>query len=269
MTGMLSVEANRVRKSFLKEASFPPGRVTPHQPTRELVAVWDASFRIMQGERFVILGAAGSGKSTLLRMIATLLLPDEGSIHVFGHDAVRAPMSVQRLVGYVPTDTLYLKKLSALDNLFYSAGLRGFNARATQSRVEKAFQSLGLDVYRHSDPMSDLPLAIQRIVAIVRALLRLPRVLVLDEPTRRLDSKSTRALLDSLVAVNENAGTTLLLATSDADAVRDFYERRVILKDGSILAHSKANEQATLAAATAETTSGRSNLVGAVKDDAH
>lgn len=252
MIGTIAVEASQVRKSFPPKVSPRVVRPELNGPTQDTAAVSDVSFRILQGERFVIAGPSGSGKTTLLRLIATLTLPDSGSIHVFGHDAVHEPMSVQRLVGYVPVDTPFFKKLSPLDNLLYGAGSHGINTRTAHTRIEGGFQSLGLDVFRHTDSIAELPPGMQLTVAIVRALLKLPAVLLLDEPARHLDPSSKRELLTSLKALNQNEGTTLLLATRDVNLVDGFCHHAATLDGGRISTLSRTGEQMELAVSPGE-----------------
>ena len=86
-----------------------------------IVAVDRVSFTVRQGEIFGVLGPNGSGKSTLIRLVATLLLPDEGSMQVFGYDVVRQPMEVQRLINRVSVEASFFKKLSPMENLIYGA----------------------------------------------------------------------------------------------------------------------------------------------------
>jgi ABC-2 type transport system ATP-binding protein len=91
----------------------------------ETVAVDHLTFEVGRGEIFGILGPNGGGKSTLIRLIATLLLPDEGDIQVFGHDVIQEPMAAQRMINRVSVEASFFKKLSPMENLFYGARLYG------------------------------------------------------------------------------------------------------------------------------------------------
>ncbi|UCF28928.1 MAG: ATP-binding cassette domain-containing protein, partial [Chloroflexota bacterium] len=106
-----------------------------HKPL--IIAVDRVSFEVEQGEIFGVLGPNGSGKSTLIRLIATLLLPDEGHIKVFGYDVVKQPVEVQRLINRVSVEASFFKKLSPMENLLYGARLYGMSGKETRMRVEE------------------------------------------------------------------------------------------------------------------------------------
>src|SRR6185436_10977540 len=101
---------------------------------KSVVAVDDVSFDVPRGEIFGILGANGSGKSTLIRVISTLLLPDSGSILVFGLDVEKDELKVKHLINRVSVDAAFFKKLSPMENLLYAGRLYGLDAKQTQTR---------------------------------------------------------------------------------------------------------------------------------------
>jgi ABC-2 type transport system ATP-binding protein len=107
------------------------------------VAVDHVSFSVHEAEIFGVLGPNGSGKSTLIRLIATLLLPDAGSITVFGHDVVSQSMQVQRLINRVSVEASFFKKLSPMENLLYGARLYGMEGKETRRKVDEP--TTGLD----------------------------------------------------------------------------------------------------------------------------
>jgi ABC-2 type transport system ATP-binding protein len=201
-----------------------------------IVAVDRVSFNVQQGEIFGVLGPNGSGKSTLIRLIATLLLPDEGELKVFGYDVVRQPRQVQTLINRVSVEASFFKKLSPMENLLYGARLYGLDGRETRKLVVEILTRLGLEKRAIYNPMEEMSRGMQQKVAIARALLTRPRLLLLDEPTTGLDPRSKREVQDVVRELRDEHGTTILLTTHDmleADALCD---RVAIIDGGKIVA---------------------------------
>lgn len=209
------------------------GEKNGHKPV--VVAVDHVSFSVRTGEIFGVLGPNGSGKSTLIRLIATLLLPDAGSIHVFGNDVVRQPMQVQRLINRVSVEASFFKKLSPMENLMYGARLYGMNGGETRKQVIEILTRLGLEKRSIYAPMEEMSRGMQQKVAIARALLSKPRLLLLDEPTTGLDPRSKREVQD-VVRELRDQGTTILLTTHDMIEADVLCDRVAIIDGGSIVA---------------------------------
>ena len=123
---------------------------------RVVVAVDHVSFTVMQGEIFGVLGPNGSGKSTLIRLLATLLLPDDGDIRVFGYDVVHQPMLVQRLINRVSVEASFFKKLSPMENLVYGARLYGMSGAEIRRQVVEILTRLGLEERSIYKPMEEM-----------------------------------------------------------------------------------------------------------------
>lgn len=205
-----------------------------HKPLT--VAVDRVSFSVKEGEIFGVLGPNGSGKSTLIRLIATLLLPDDGSIQVFGQDVVRFPMEVQRLINRVSVEASFFKKLSPMENLLYGARLYGLDGRETRRRVVEILKRLGLEEKSIYRPMEEMSRGMQQKVAIARALLSHPRLLLLDEPTTGLDPRSKREVQAVIQELNQKYGTTILLTTHDMVEADTLCNRIAIIDSGKIVA---------------------------------
>lgn len=205
-----------------------------NKPT--VVAVDRVSFEVREGEIFGVLGPNGSGKSTLIRLIATLLLPDSGSIKVFGYDVVRQAMEVQRLINRVSVEASFFKKLSPMENLLYGARLYGLDGRETRQRVLEILTRLGLEKRPIYQPMEEMSRGMQQKVAIARALLSRPRLLLLDEPTTGLDPRSKREVQAVVLELNKEAGTTILLTTHDMLEADTLCDRVAIIDNGKIVA---------------------------------
>jgi ABC-2 type transport system ATP-binding protein len=205
-----------------------------HKPV--VVAMDNVSFMVEEGEIFGVLGPIGSGKSTLIRLIATLLLPDRGDIRVFGHDVVDEPMKVQRLINRVTVEASFFKKLSPMENLLYGARLYGMSGQETRSHVGEILIRLGLKKRAIYKPMEEMSRGKQQKVAIARALLSRPRLLLMDEPTTGLDPRSKREVQAVIRELNQDSGTTILLTTHDMLEADQLCDRIAIIDRGKIVA---------------------------------
>ncbi len=200
------------------------------------VALDHVSFSVHEAEIFGVLGPNGSGKSTLIRLIATLLLPDAGSIMVFGQDVVSQPRQVQRMINRVSVEASFFKKLSPMENLLYGARLFGMEGGETRRRVLEILTRLGLDRHTIGQPMEEMSRGMQQKVAIARALLSTPKLLLLDEPTTGLDPRSKREVQAVIRELNEQYGTTILLTTHDMGEAEALCQRIAIVDNGKIVA---------------------------------
>ncbi|HKJ27104.1 MAG TPA: ABC transporter ATP-binding protein [Anaerolineales bacterium] len=200
------------------------------------VAVDRVSFTVKEGEIFGVLGPNGSGKSTLIRLMATLLLPDDGSITIMGHDPVKDPITVQQLINRVSVEASFFKKLSPMENLIYGARLYGMNGKEIRKRVVDILTRLGLEKRNIFNPMEEMSRGMQQKVAIARALLSRPRVLLLDEPTTGLDPVSKREVQAVVRELQEQDNTTILLTTHDMNEAEILCDRVAILHKGKLIA---------------------------------
>ncbi len=199
-------------------------------------ALAEVSFSIRPGECLAVLGQNGSGKSTLVRILSTLVLPDGGSARVFGHDVEREAQAVRSLVNRVSVEASFFKRMSAVENLSYSARFYGLTPAVTRTRIPEILERIGFPVGRSSEPMQDLSRGMQQKVALARALLTSPVLLLLDEPTTGLDPRSKRevqAVIRELLSAHD---TTILLCTHDLDEAQALAERVGILHAGRLLA---------------------------------
>ncbi|HJW89783.1 MAG TPA: ABC transporter ATP-binding protein [Anaerolineales bacterium] len=237
-------EAVSVREAYKKFGKSQAGLWKQWVARREngngrkpaVVAVDRVTFSVNTGEIFGVLGPNGSGKSTLIRLIATLLLPDSGEIQVFGYDVVRQSMQVQRLINRVSVEASFFKKLSPMENLLYGARLYGLEGRDTRRKVLEILERLGLEKRSIYQPMEEMSRGMQQKVAIARALLSRPRLLLLDEPTTGLDPRSKREVQAIVQELNKDNGTTILLTTHDMLEADNLCHRTAIIDGGKIVA---------------------------------
>lgn len=184
-------------------------------------ALKGVSFEVKTGESYALLGPNGSGKSTLIRILSTLLLADEGFVEIQGLRLPEHEARIRELVGRVSVDAAFYKKLSAKENLLYSAFLYGYHREEAETRALTILDQLGFARRRFNDPLEEMSRGMQQKIAITRALLLNPPVLLLDEPTTGLDPKSKRDVQTFLERLREAHNTTILLTSHDmAEAER-------------------------------------------------
>ncbi len=208
------------------------------------MALAKVSLTVGHGECVAIIGQNGSGKSTLVRVLSTLLLPDAGRAEVFGHDVVRDAGAVRRLVNRVSVEASFFKRMSANENLSYAARFYGLTPRITRSRIPEILERVGFPVTRASAPMQDLSRGMQQKVALARALLTSPVLLLLDEPTTGLDPRSKREVQAFIRELRRSQDTTVLLCTHDLDEAESLAERIGVLHAGRLVALAPPDELA-------------------------
>ena len=209
---------------------------------RTRVALEGVTFSMERGETVAILGQNGSGKSTLVRLLSTLLLPDGGSAQILGHDVVSEHRAVRRLVNRVSVEASFFKKMSSAENLSYAARYYGMTARQTRDRIPELLERVGFPRDRRDEPMENLSRGMQQKVALARALLTSPVVLLLDEPTTGLDPRSKLEVQDFIREIRVSHDSTILLCTHDLSEAETLAERVGILDRGRLLALEPADE---------------------------
>lgn len=209
---------------------------------KPIKAVDNVSFTIETGETFGVLGPNGSGKSTLIRMISTLLIPDQGSIKVFGYDIERDSVKVRGLINRVSVEASFFKKLSAIENLLFTAGLYGISKNQAKEKLNDIFEKIGLDKKRLGDPIEDFSRGMQQKVSIARAFLTAPKLLLLDEPTTGLDPRAKKEVQSLIFEVKQIYGTTILLTTHDMYEAEELCSRVSILHRGQIRKMGQVNQ---------------------------
>lgn len=228
--------ARKARRAENGSSGRDPAENRANGASKVTVAVDHVSFFVREREIFGVLGPNGGGKSTLIRLLSTLLLPDSGEIAIFGYDVVRQPMQVQRLINRVSVDASFFKKLSPLENLMYGARLYGLEGKQTRVQVMDILTRLGLERRVIFNPMEEMSRGMQQKVAIARALLTRPKLLLLDEPTTGLDPRSKRDVQQLVRDLRENFGTTVLLTTHDMFEAEALCDRVAIMDSGRVVA---------------------------------
>lgn len=201
-----------------------------------ITAVDSVTFNVKRKEIYGVLGPNGSGKSTLIRILSTLLIPDAGTVTIFGKDTQRDEMAVKRMINRVSVDAAFFKKLSPQENLLYGARLYGVSAKEADAKAKEILGRLGLRANSYTAPMEDMSRGMQQKVAIARAFLTQPILLLLDEPTTGLDPRSKREVQAFVNELRDTHNATILITTHDMQEAEALCERIAILDEGRIVA---------------------------------
>ena len=233
----IALRVEGVSKRFKKEVPSLWQRMRHRKAgSQTVVALSDVSLQVRRGEIYGVLGPNGSGKSTLVRVISTLMIPDAGRVTVFGRDVSREEMTVKRMINRVSVDAAFFKKLSPMENLMYGARLYGVSSAEAAPKAREILNRLGVRESSLYEPMEEMSRGMQQKVAIARAFLTQPILLLLDEPTTGLDPRSKREVQAVVEELRDTHDATILLTTHDmneADALCDYI---AILDDGRIVA---------------------------------
>jgi ABC-2 type transport system ATP-binding protein len=202
---------------------------------KRMPALNDVTFRIERGECVAILGQNGSGKSTLVRLLSTLLIKDGGEARIFGYDAFRESKEIRRLVNRVSVEASFFKRMSAAENLSYAARFYGMGPSQTRTAVPEILEKVGFPAERRREPMENLSRGMQQKVALARALLTSPVLLLLDEPTTGLDPRSKLEVQEFIKNVRAEHDATILLCTHDMNEAEALADRVGLLDRGELI----------------------------------
>src|SRR5579885_2550027 len=217
-------------------------QVSEKEQEREVRAVDNVSLRIKRREIVGILGANGSGKSTLIRILSTLLIPDSGHVSIFGYDVEKDERTVQRLINRVSVEASFFKKLSPMENLIYAARLYNMQGDEARAKIREILARLGIPKDRIGQPLENMSRGMQQKVAIARAFLTSPIVLLLDEPTTGLDPRSKIDVQMFVRQLREDHDATILITTHDMDEAEALCDRVAIIDQGKIVAMGEVEE---------------------------
>ena len=197
------------------------------------------SLSVEAGEFVGLLGTSGSGKSTLLNLIGGLDRATDGSLHIFGQDLARmSPLELsmhrRRNVGMIFQSFNLVPGMTAAENVALAMTFAGVPRAERQSRAEALLAAVGL-AGRHRHRPRELSGGEQQRVAIARALSNQPHLLLADEPTGNLDSRTSREIMTLLKELNERDGKTILMVTHDPSLATQYAHRTITMLDGAIV----------------------------------
>jgi ABC-2 type transport system ATP-binding protein len=201
----------------------------------KFTAVDDISFEVKKGEIFGLLGPNGAGKSTTLRMLSTLSRPTRGTATIGGYDTVKHDMEVRKLIGIVSEKMIIYNRLTAKENLWFFGSLFNIPKGTLNKRIDELLELVQLTKWKNSQ-VGTFSTGMRQRMNVIRALLNMPRVLFLDEPTLGLDPQSSVEIRDFVKKLNQEQGTTIIITTHmmvDADLLCD---RIAIIDHGKIIA---------------------------------
>lgn len=226
---MLAVDVQNLTKTFSKRKGWNRRIVSTKWALNEV------SFSIRMGETYGLLGPNGSGKSTLIRILSTLLQQDSGTVSILGYTLPEDARAVQWEIGRVSVDAAFYKKLSPRENLLYAAQLYALDPKKAERRAMEILERLGIESDRFTEPIEEMSRGMQQKIAITRALLLDPPLLLLDEPTTGLDPKSRRDVQTFLEELRAEKGTTILLTTHDMAEAERLCARIGFLSKGQLV----------------------------------
>jgi ABC-2 type transport system ATP-binding protein len=226
-----AVEVKDLRKEF-RRRDRKAGRFARR---RRMPALQGVTFTIARGECVAILGQNGSGKSTLVRLLSTLLINDGGEARIFGHDAFHDTKIIRKLVNRVSVEASFFKKMSASENLSYAARFYGMPPSVTRTAIPEILEKVGFPADRRGESMENLSRGMQQKVALARALLTSPVLLLLDEPTTGLDPRSKLEVQEFIREVRVTHDATILLCTHDMAEAESLADRIGLLDRGELL----------------------------------
>lgn len=204
-----------------------------------LAALDRFSLEVEQGTIFGLLGPNGAGKTTLIRILTTLMRQSSGDVRIEGLDPLKDGLAVRRLIGVVPQENSLDRYISARENLELHARLHGMAAAVYNRRIDELLELMGL-ASRQRDMPDTYSGGMQRRLVVARALLHMPKILFLDEPTTGLDPQSRRAVWDYIRSI---AGSmTIFLTTHYLEEAEQLCSRIAIMDHGRLIAVGSSQE---------------------------
>lgn len=209
----------------------------------DIVAVNHMELSVPEGSIFGLLGPNGAGKSTTTRLLCTLLRPHEGTASVGGHDILEEPVAVRQITGVLPEEgnhTLY-PTMTAYENLQYFARLYGVDETEISGRIEELLTFMDL-WERKDDKAGELSTGNRQRLALCRAMLHRPRVLLLDEPTSALDPIAAKRVRELIMSLANTYRQTFFINSHNLGEVQRMCDRIAIIDDGRILLSGETHE---------------------------
>jgi ABC-2 type transport system ATP-binding protein len=203
-------------------------------------AVDGLDLTVRPGEFYALLGPNGAGKTTSLKIVTGLLRPDEGSVSVYGIDALADPVAAKRLVAWVPDEPMIYDKLTPYEYLEFVAGLWGVEPALAEARARELIDWLGLEPHGH-ERCQGFSRGMRQKVALAGALVHDPQLLVLDEPLTGLDAGSARQVKEVLAA-RRAEGVAVVMTTHILEVAERMAERIGVIHKGRLIAEGTLDE---------------------------
>ncbi|SHN14430.1 ABC-2 type transport system ATP-binding protein [Cyclobacterium lianum] len=204
-------------------------------------AVKGLDLTINKGEIFGLLGPNGAGKTTTILMMMGLTEPTSGTAQVCGFDASRDPISVKRLVGYMPDSVGFYDNMTALENLMYIGELNGIPRAEVENRALTTMDLVGLQGDAIHKKTSAYSRGMKQRLGLAEVLIKEPKVIVLDEPTLGIDPSGVREFLSLIMRLSREKGLTVLLSSHHLHQVQQVCDRVGIFVNGELLVEGDIN----------------------------
>lgn len=201
----------------------------------ELIAVNNLSLSVRESRIFGLLGPNGAGKSTTIKMMVGLLRPDSGVIRIGGYDISEDPINAKRIMAYIPEKAYIYEKLTAWEYLTFISGLYSMNNQLFQEKAKENLDTFGLSDWK-DELIGNFSMGMKQRLLLAAAIMREPRVIILDEPHNGLDPKGVRLLKDVLFTLR-NGGTTIILSTHIIAIAEQICDEIAIINRGIVVAH--------------------------------
>ncbi len=203
-------------------------------------AVDGISFEVERGEVFGLLGPNGAGKSTTISIISTLVPPTKGEIIFEGESIFKNPKNIRQKLGVVPQDIALYPTLSGYENLKFWGNLYGLKGQELKQRINETADIIGLHE-RLKDKVEKYSGGMKRRLNIGAALLHMPELLIMDEPTVGIDPQSRSHILDTVLKLNDR-GITIIYTTHYMEEAENLCSRICIMDEGKIIASGTQQE---------------------------
>jgi lipoprotein-releasing system ATP-binding protein len=228
-------ERTHLKEFFLDVQNLSKTYGTNH---KRVEALKDISFSVSKGEFLTIVGASGAGKSTLLHVLGALDHPTTGKVFYSGEDLfslsdTQLALFRNQKIGFIFQFHYLLPEFTALENTMMPALIRGQRKDEAREAAEKLLTSVGLKD-RLTHKQGELSGGEQQRVAVARALLLKPKIILADEPTGNLDSKTGEAIFELLLSLNQQSNITILIVTHN-EAIASKAPRRITMHDGRVV----------------------------------
>jgi ABC-2 type transport system ATP-binding protein len=198
-------------------------------------AVDNLSLNIGKGEIFGLLGPNGAGKSTTILMMLGLTDPTSGSVRVCGINSTTNPIEVKRKVGYLPEDVGFYDNYTGLENLLYTAQLNNIPLRKAKQNAEQLLEKVGL-TNEAGKKAGKYSRGMRQRLGLADVLIKIPEVIILDEPTLGIDPKGVQEFLELIVGLSKEEGRTVLLSSHHLHQVQEICDRIGIFVSGRLIA---------------------------------
>lgn len=205
-----------------------------HKSYGDYQVIKDLSLDIYEGEVIGLLGPNGAGKTTLLSILSTLLPPDEGEGVICGHNLLKEPHEIKKVVSVVPQDLALYPTLTAYDNLSFYADLYGLKGSRKKSQITKALQLAQLEDWANKR-VESFSGGMKRRINLVIGLLNDPKVVFLDEPTVGIDPQSRNHIFSCIRHLVDDRGVTVIYTTHYMEEAETLCDRVAIYDKGEIL----------------------------------